>query len=151
MKTIKLALTLLFTGFTTMVLAQEMPPSLQTALKSDDTVKISSYIKDNNVNNCFGDYSLLSNAVRYNAPNCFALLIAKGANVNLACNDYVPPLMHAAEYGRLEMAKVLVAHGADANFKYTGKAEKAKDQTPASYAIKYKHPEVADYLNSLKK
>jgi len=151
MKAFKIIIILLITSLGTIAFAQEMPPSLQTALHSDDTAKISHYIAENNVNNCFGEYSLLSDAVRYNAPNCFALLIAKGANVNLACDDYVPPLMHAAEYGRLDMAKILVAKGADINFKYAGKAEKAKGHTPATYAIKYKHPEVADYLNSLKK
>ena len=151
MKAIKITLFLLFTSLASALYAQEMPPSLQTALRGDDTVKISSYIKINNINNCFGGYSLLSDAVRYNAPNCFALLIAKGANVNLACDDYVPPLMHAVEYGRLEMAKVLIAKCADVKFKYAGKNEKIKDATPATYAVKYKQQEMADYLNSLKK
>jgi ankyrin repeat protein len=94
-------------------------------------------------------YSPLSQAVRHNATKCFNLLISMGANVNKACDGYVPPLMHAAKYGRLEMVKILVAKGADPHYKYSGDYTPADGQTPLTYAEKNNQSAVADFLRSV--
>jgi len=60
-------------------------------------------------------------------------------------------LMHAAKYGHLDMVKVLVAKGADINYKYDGPTEAIKGHTPLTYAEKFKQTDIADYLRSLKK
>ncbi|MBS1504895.1 MAG: ankyrin repeat domain-containing protein, partial [Bacteroidetes bacterium] len=56
-----------------------------------------------------------------------------------------------AKYGRLEMVKILVAKGADINYTYHGSYKPADGQTPATYAEKFHHQDVADYLRSVTK
>ena len=88
-------------------------------MKADDVAALSKIITKANVNDCYGNYSILSQTIRYKAPKCFDLIIATSADVNKVCNEYVPPLFHAAKYGSLEMVKVLVAKGADVNYAAT--------------------------------
>ena len=136
-----------------LLLAQEMPADMSAAIKADDSAKLATLITKENVSACFleGDwqYSPLSQTVRHNAMKCFNLLIAMGADVNKACDGYVPPLMHAAKYGRLEMVKILVAKGANPNYKYSGGYTPADGETPLTYAQKNNQSAVADYLRSL--
>lgn len=145
---------LFFIGLSFSVKAQQLPsPEILSALQTDDTAKLAIEVTKDNISNCYSGYSLLSFAVKVGSINCFNWLIKNGADVNKSCNGYVPPLMHAAEYGRLEMVKILVAKGADINYKYEGNLTSAsglsKDETPVSYAIKRGHQDVADYLKSL--
>jgi len=153
MKTIKILFFLLLTLSVKQLFAQEMPTDIAAALKADDTVKVAAYITEDNINNCYTEgnwqYSLLAQTVRYNAKKCFDLLIAKGADVNKACEGYVPPLMHAAKYGRLDMVKILVAKGANVHYKYSGAYTPANGETPLTYAEKNNQTAVADYLRSL--
>ena len=152
MKIFRLCLVVIFTGLWMEALAQDkLPDNIVNALRSDDSVGLSKLVNKENVNNCYGNYSLLSHAVRFNSAKCFNLLIGLGSDVNKSCNGYVPPLMHAAKYGRLEMAKVLVGKGADINYKYEGNFGPANGETPMTYAEKNNHPEIADYIRSLKK
>ncbi len=122
-------------------------------MDKDDAVMLASLTTKDNINNCYTEgahqYSLLSQAVRYNAKKCFDLLIEKGEDVNKVCDGYIPPLMHAAQYGRLDMVKILVAKGADINYKYTGDYAPANGETPLTYAEKNNQQAVADYLRSL--
>jgi ankyrin repeat protein len=60
-------------------------------------------------------------------------------------------IMLAAKYGRLDIGKILVAKGANVNYKYEGDYQPANDQTPITYAEKYQHQDIADYLKSVKK
>jgi ankyrin len=151
----KLLLILAITFTTQHLLAQEMPAEMSAAIKADDSVKLATLLTNENVSACFQDgswmYSPLSQAVRHNATKCFNLLITKGANVNKACDGYVPPIMHAVKYGRLEMVKILVAKGADTHYKYTGDYTPADGETPLTYAEKNKQPAVADFLRSVQK
>jgi len=133
--------------------AQEMPAGITAAIKADDSAKLAPLLTKENVSACFLEgswmYSPLSQAIRHNSMKCFNLLIAMGANVNKACDGYVPPLMHAAKYGRLEMVKILVAKGADPKYKYSGDYTPADGQTPLTYAEKNNQSAVADYLRSV--
>lgn len=147
-------LLILAAGLTTQTLfAQEMPAEMSAAIKADDSAKLAPLLTKENVSACFLEgswmYSPLSQAVRHNAMKCFNLLIAMGANVNKACDGYVPPLMHAAKYGRLEMVKILVAKGADPRYKYSGDYTPADGQTPLTYAEKNNQTAVADFLRSV--
>jgi|GEM_PF-1528507 len=126
--------------------AQKMPSRIFAALSDDDSSYLSALLTTDNLNECYGNYSLLSEAVRGNAINCFNLLIEKGVDVNKSCNGYVIPLMHAAKYGRLDMVKVLVEHGADVNYKYNGDYPLAKGKTPVTYAEMFNHQDIANYL-----
>jgi ankyrin repeat protein len=150
MKAIKIIAVLFFISLSAVVKAQEMPAEMVTALKQDDTVKLKTLLTKENINDCYGNYSALSDAVRIGAIKCFNLLIENGADVNKSCNGYVPPLMHAAKYGHLDMVKVLVAKGADINYIYHGDYKPADGQTPITYAEMYKHTDIADYLRSVK-
>jgi ankyrin repeat protein len=154
MKTIKIILLIIaFTNLSTLLHAQEMPDNMLMALRTDDTTKLGSLITKENVNECYGNYSLLSNAIRANAQKCFNLIIAKGADVSKACNGYVPPLMHAAKYGHLEMVKILVAKGANVYYKYNGSDDftngPAPGETPLTYAEKYNRTDIVEYLKTL--
>jgi len=152
MKICKLILLVALTVSVSKGFTQELAPPKEVveALAADDSVKLLALVTRDNVNTCYGNYSLLSHAIRFGAIKCFNLLIAEGADVNHSCNGYVPPLMHAAKYGRLEMVKVLVARGADVHYKYTGDYVPAQGQTPLSYAQMYQKSDVVAYLDSLK-
>lgn len=154
MKASKILFVLFLSVLSRLSNAQELPAEIKTALKSDDVTKLATLINKDNINACYTEgnwqYSILSQTVRANARKCFDLVLEKGADVNKACEGYVPPLMHAAKYGRLDMVKVLVAKGADVNYVYEGDYELANGETPLTYAEKYKMIEVADYLRSLK-
>jgi ankyrin repeat protein len=150
MKISKIYFLLFFIGLSASVRAQQMPAEITSALQVDDTVKLSIVLTKDNINACYGNYSVLSDAIRNNAANCFNWLIKNGADVNKSCSGYVPPLMHAAKYGRFEMVKILVAKGANINYKYEGSFEPANGQTPITYAEKYQHQDIADYLKSIK-
>src|ERR1700744_814013 len=99
-------------------IAQQLPAEVTAALKADDTAALVKFVTRDNLDTCYGQYSLLAQTIRSNAKKCFDYLVARGADVNISCQGYVPPLMHAAKYGRLEMVKVLVAKGADLKYTY---------------------------------
>ena len=153
-RNIKALFIILFLFATKIAFAQEMPADMVAALKADDATKLTAYVTPDKINSCYTDgdwsYTLLAQTIRANAKKCFDLLIEKGADVNHACEGYVPPLMHAAKYGRLDMVNVLVAKGADVHYKYSGDYEDADGETPLTYAQKNNQPAVADYLRSLK-
>lgn len=150
--------TILFAGllFTKLTLrAQALPEEIKTALMKDDTTSFNKLINKQTVNQCYHlepwDYSLLSLAIKTKAIKCFKVLIDMGANVNIICNGYVPPLMHASKYGTLEMVKLLVTKGADFNYRYDGLFEPAKGKIAIEYAEANHQDEIAYYLRSLKK
>jgi len=128
--------------------AQNTPADINAALKTDDAKALAELVDKDNVSDCFvigeWQYSLLSQTILLNAKHCFDYLIAQGADVNRSCDVYVPPLMHAVKYGRLDMVKILIAKGAKVDYVYQG-------QSPLSYAEAYQQTAVADYLRSLKK
>jgi len=153
MKNIKILGICLFLCISAAVRAQEIPQDIMNAISLDDSAKMGTLVNKDNINQCYGYYSFLSITVKSNAINCFKLLLAKGANVNTACNGYVPPLMHAAKYGRFDMAKLLVAAGADVNYKYDSNLKVNNGpvigDTPFTYAEKWHHQDIADYLKPL--
>ncbi|WP_439697438.1 ankyrin repeat domain-containing protein [Mucilaginibacter sp. AW1-7] len=150
----KLILLLAITATTLTSKAQTIPAAITAALKADDAAALTKQINKDNINACYGKYSLLAETIRQDAPNCFKLLIEQGAEVNKTCNGYLPPLMHAVKYGHLEMVKTLIAKGADKNYTYAGELKLTngpeKGDTPFSYAKKYERDDILEYLTSLK-
>lgn len=154
MKILKIFTLLILSSIVHLASAQEIPTEVASALQNDDATKLATYVTKDNINNCYSNYSLLSEAIRNDAKQCFELLITKSADVNKSCKGYVPPLMHAAKYGHLDMVKILVAKGANTKYVYDGTLKLTngpeKGETPLSYAQKYERDDIADYLLAVK-
>src|SRR3569833_616226 len=78
-------------------------------------------------------------AIDSNAPGMVKLLLANGANANLARENGETPLMHAVQAGSLEMVQMLQASKADVNAR-----EKQFDQSALMWAAG--HPELTTLL-----
>ena len=142
MKTI---LTTLFFCITLNFSAQKVTSNIRYALKKDNAQALKKELRKDNLNNCFAvdnsTYTLLNLALKLNSKDCFLLLLKEEANVNKVCAGKTP-LLYAAKYGRLEMAKLLIKNGADAKITYRGR-------TALAYAKKYKNTALVTYLESL--
>ncbi|TSJ36574.1 ankyrin repeat domain-containing protein [Mucilaginibacter corticis] len=155
MKTLTIICCILFAAFQSKAQAiannglKDFPANLAAIVKADDVAALDKIVNKENINECYGNYSILSQSVRANAKKCFDQLILKGADVNKECNGYVPPLMHACKYGRLEMVKILIAKGAKKDYKYDGDDPNISGMTPLTYAEKFNQGAVGEYLKSL--
>lgn len=133
--------------------SQELPGSIESAMQNDDSTALSRVVTSSNLDDCYASslwsYTLVSIAVRYNAANCLDLLLSYKADVNKVCDGYLPPLMFAAKYGRLDMAKKLVKAGADVSYVYHGEYKPADGLNALEYARKFEQSEVAEYLRGL--
>uniref|UniRef100_A0A0D2YHQ0 F-box domain-containing protein n=1 Tax=Fusarium oxysporum (strain Fo5176) TaxID=660025 RepID=A0A0D2YHQ0_FUSOF len=78
--------------------------------------------------------SLFHAAAASGSPTLIKLLLQHGANPNIAPDGRFP-LTVAAEYGNVEMVKVLLECGVDIDAQYEG------DDTPLHMAMKGNHPE----------
>ncbi|KAG7409856.1 Ankyrin-2 [Fusarium oxysporum f. sp. rapae] len=78
--------------------------------------------------------SLFYAAAASSSPTLIKLLLQHGANPNIAPDGRFP-LTVAAEYGNVEMVKVLLECGVDIDAQYEG------DDTPLHMAMKGNHPE----------
>ena len=89
----------------------------------------------------FGDTSLIYALRKGNVEIC-ELLIANGANVNLCDKEGKTPLHEACYIGNLSIAKLLIEKGADLS------PITSNNNSPIDLAIKKKHKDVINYLNS---
>ncbi len=139
--------TLLFV-VTSLAVAQSVPDDIKSAIKGDNAVKFSKLVTDDNINVCYdtgnSNYTLLALTIKYEANECFKILVTKKANSEKACASKTP-LMYAVKYGQLSMVKALVKAGADY------KTENGRGQNATYYAKKYDQKEIYDYLKELKK
>jgi ankyrin repeat protein len=71
------------------------------------------------------------------------LLIAVGSRVNTTVKGTASPLMHAAFNNQIEMAKLLVRHGAEVNY------QDANKDSALSFAQKQGHTEIGAFLSSI--
>jgi len=126
--------------------AQELTKDFVIALKGDDATTFNTLISEENKNDCFdagsSDYTLLALTLKTNAQSCFNLLLEQKVDLEKECTGKTP-LMYAAKYGRLEMAKALIENGAKLD------AKNNKGRTAFSYATKYKQEAMIDYFKSL--
>lgn len=123
--------------------AQEMPGNQMRIFQTDNLLEFKKAFTKDDYNKCFNikerSYDLLSLSVKHERKNNFAFLINNTTDINRIC-DKETPLMVAATYGKLEMAKALLKKGANKSLKNSN-GETAKD-----IAIKNKHTELAKVL-----
>jgi len=129
--------------------AQQLTDEMKRSFKLDDPNTLLSEVKGNNhkVDDCFEvegiSYTLLSLSIKTGRPNIFKTLLSNKVDLNKICSDK-SPLMFAAKYGKLALAKELLTAGAKLD------VTNAENQTALDYAIKYQHQEIVSYLTSLK-
>ncbi len=134
----------LFT-ITTFATAQDLNNDIKNALKTDNITELIKHINLENINNCYkvedSEYTLLALSIKLNAKSCFTSLIEQKADLEKMCSDKTP-LMYAAKYDRLDMAKSLVNAGAKL------KATNNKKRSALDYAEKYERKKIIDYIVS---
>ena len=108
--------------------------------QTDNLQGFKTAFKQQEYNKCFNikdrSYDLLSLAVRHERKNNFAFLINNTTDVNRVCGNNTP-LIVAATYGRIDMAKALLKKGASKS------AKNSNGETAKDIAIKNNHPELA--------
>lgn len=123
--------------------AQELTDEHKKMLKYDDTSSFSKLVNKENINACYPienvSYSLLALAIKMNSSKVFQKLIDEKADLEKIC-DGKTPLMFAAKYGNLNIAKKLLENGAKKETK-TEKGYNALD-----YAKKYDQKEIITLL-----
>jgi len=87
-----------------------------------------------------GEYTLLCAAIKSGSIEIVDYLLKKGASTEMKTNGKTP-LMYAAKYDRIEIAKKLVAAGADVN------ARHSRGSTALDYAKRYENQDLVDYLS----
>ena len=83
----------------------------------------------------------LAQAVENNNPALVQRLLGAGSNANAAQTSGMTPLMTAAHTGSVEIAKALIARGADVNA-----ATVETGNTPLTWAVADRRPDVAQVL-----
>lgn len=140
MKRTLFALPLLFCGLFS---AQELNSDQKQILKFDNVTRFTDLVNGKHINSCFkvedNSYALLSLAIKMKSIRIFQKLIDEKADLEKIC-DGKSPLMFAAKYGDVHMAKKLLENGA--------KKETVTDKgfTALDYAKKYNQPELIKLL-----
>lgn len=123
--------------------AQELTTEQKQILKFDNTARLSELIGNEDINQCFktenNSYTLLALAIKMKSMNIFQKLIDQKVDLEKMC-DGKTPLMFAAKYGDVAMAKKLLENGA----KRETRTEKGL--TALDYAEKYNQPEIIKLL-----
>jgi ankyrin repeat protein len=123
--------------------SQELTRDYKYMMTYDDVAKFSALVNKENINTCYQNentsYSLLALSIKLNSKRAFQKLINEKADLERVC-DGKTPLMFAAKYGNLELAKKLLEHGARKETKTE------KGYTALDYAKKY---EKADLIKLL--
>lgn len=133
-------LSLLFCG---LISAQELNSDQKQILKFDNVARFSDLVNGESINSCFktenNAYTLLALAIKMKSTRIFQKLIDNKADLEKIC-DGKTPLMFAAKYGDVPMAKKLLENGA--------KKETVTDKgfTALDYAKKYNQPELIKLL-----
>lgn len=139
----KKTLSALFLVFCGLFSAQELNSDQKQILKFDNVTRFSDLVNGESINSCFktenNAYTLLALAIKMKSTRIFQQLIDEKADPEKIC-DGKSPLMFAAKYGDLAIAKKLLENGA----KKETKTEKGI--TALDYAKKYNQPELIKLL-----
>ena len=124
--------------------AQLLKKETMLAIRKDNVTALKAISYPGQENACLDQkglkFSLLGLSIKFKSQQCFEYLISKEKiDVDLAC-DYMSPLMYAAKYNQLEMAKKLIEAGADKTKENNGK-------TALDIAKKYKRTAIIEYLS----
>lgn len=140
MKKTLFAMLFVFCG---LISAQELNSGQKQILKFDNVARFSDLVNGESINSCLrtenNAYTLLALAIKMKSVNIFQKLIDNKADLEKIC-DGKTPLMFAAKYGDVAMAKKLLENGA--------KKETVTDKgfTALDYAKKYNQPELIKLL-----
>lgn len=124
--------------------AQEISKNQMKIFQTDNLQNFKKAFNKDDYNKCFAikenSYDLLALSVKYERKNIFNFLLSNSSDINRICNNQ-SPLMVAARYGKQDMAKSLIAKGANKTLK------NANGETAKDFSVKY---EKADVTNLLK-
>ena len=120
----------------------QISEGLKQAIQNDDIDALVKALNPDEINACFGKYSLLVLSIKVNAANTLKYLIDKGADLENTC-DKKSPIIHAAQDGKLDYLKLLVEGGADIQHEYKGK-------TALDYAIALGNEDIVEYFKEEK-
>lgn len=134
---------LLFVFMATVSLAQDRAERIYRAVANEHISALDKLVDSTNVNECLdfkgGSYVPLVFAFKKDAMESLDhLLKIPSIDINKSCTGKTP-VLYAAKYGKLDILKKLIAHGAD--IRITNKGRSAID-----YAKRYKHRDVYEYL-----
>lgn len=142
-KIISATLLLAISIFANGLFAQQVSKDQMKIFQTDNLQGFKTAFTQEEYNKCFNikdrSYDLLSLAVRHERKNNFAFLINNTTDVNRVCGNNTP-LIVAATYGRIDMAKALLKKGASKS------AKNSNGETAKDIAIKNNHPELAKIL-----
>ena len=117
------------------------PHPILAAIQAGNLTKVQQFLEDNeDINTSYAGYTLLCAAVKTDQKEIVEYLLENGANMNKMSNEKTP-LMYAAKYGRLAIAKILVQRGVDK------KVENSRGRTALDYAYRYKKPKLIVFLS----
>lgn len=129
--------------FANTLFAQQVSKDQMKIFQTDNLQQFKTAFTQQEYNKCFNikdrSYDLLSLAVRHERKNNFAFLINNTTDVNRVCGNNTP-LIVAATYGRIDMAKALLKKGASKS------AKNSNGETAKDIAIKNNHSELAKIL-----
>lgn len=118
---------------------------IQEAIVRGDLEEVKAFLKDGNdidKPHIAGKYTLLCAAVKVGDEKILSYLLKKGADTEAMSNGKTP-LMYAAKYDKLELAKLLIKKGANKDF------ISPKGATALNYAKKYENARLVTYLQEL--
>ena len=130
-------------AFATSLSAQSISSEHRKALQTDNIESFKKAVSKADYDKCLqvkeGKYTMLSYSIKNDKNNIFNFLLSNKSDVNKSC-DGVTPLMIAAKYGRMDMAKNLLKNGADKS------AKDANGKTAKDYAVQNKQDAMAMVL-----
>jgi len=142
-KIISATLLIAFSFFANGLFAQEISKDQMKIFQTDNLQDFKKAFKKDDYNKCFAikenSYDLLSLSIKYERKNIFAFLLNNTTDINRICNNQ-SPLMVAARYGKDEMAKSLLAKGANKALK------NANGETAKDFSVKFEKTKLTSIL-----
>ena len=116
--------------------AQELSKDVAWAIKYGHTKYLDEWIPADQINTCLEvgsrkTYNYLAISIKLKSLKSLEYFVERGADIESVC-EVKTPLMFAAKYGQIEMAKYLMELGADPR-------KKIKGYSALEYARKFKH------------
>ncbi|WBV61910.1 ankyrin repeat domain-containing protein [Chryseobacterium camelliae] len=122
------------------LLAQEMSADQLKTFQTDNVENVQKVFKADDFTKCFQvkgkSYDLFSLSIKLDKKNLFNYFLDNKVDVNKSCSD-MTPLMYAAISGQMDIAKLLLKHGAQKD------AKDKNGKTAKDHALENKQKTVA--------